>query len=532
MSSALEVLPADALPDEPARACWPRAESRDGAEPPGDASLADGIVLLLVLTIPQRLIGFCRNVLFCRLLEPDQLGEWNLAFNMLLIGAPLIVLGLPGSFGRYVEHYRQRNQLRTFLRRTTAASLLLAATGIGLLALLHEPLSWLIFADRSQTDVFAVALLALAAVVSFNFLVELLTALRQVRAVSLMQLANSLIFAVVAVTLLVTTALGARGILLGYAAACLLTSAAAGWRLRGWITARQEEAPLTQFELWRKLAPFAAWLWVSDLLMNLFSAVDRYMIMHFCCGGPQEAAALVGHYHSSRVVGDLLVGMSIMLGAMVLPYLSHDWESGRRRAVSQRLNLTLKLTAVGMSWLCGLVLVGAPLLFDWALGGKYANGREVLPWMLICCIWFGMILLAKCYLWCAERARLVSCLILTGLLTNAVLNLLWLPRWGLWGAVLATAVSHAVVLVLVFAASRLLGARQDGRVWLACALPACLSLGTGPALALLVAVTWLGVSRGWLFSRREVRDLKTLFTDQWHGLRGRGGHRSSNPWPE
>ncbi len=67
------------------------------------------------MTVAQRLIGFGRGVLFCRWLSPEQLGQWDVAFAFLNLAGPLVVLGLPGSFGRYVEHFRHRGQFRTFL---------------------------------------------------------------------------------------------------------------------------------------------------------------------------------------------------------------------------------------------------------------------------------------------------------------------------------------------------------------------------------------------------------------------------------
>ena len=55
-----------------------------------------------------------------------------MAYSFLLLAAPVVVLGLPGSFGRYLERFRQRGQLRTFLRRATiwTATLVVIATGV------------------------------------------------------------------------------------------------------------------------------------------------------------------------------------------------------------------------------------------------------------------------------------------------------------------------------------------------------------------------------------------------------------------
>lgn len=68
-------------------------------------TIASALMLMLVLTVGQRLIGFVRGILFCRWLTPEELGTWDLAWNFFLLAAPVAVLGIPGSFGRYVEHF-------------------------------------------------------------------------------------------------------------------------------------------------------------------------------------------------------------------------------------------------------------------------------------------------------------------------------------------------------------------------------------------------------------------------------------------
>src|SRR6188474_1997218 len=82
-------------------------------------TLATSVMILLLANIVQRSIGFGRGILFCRWLSPDELGTWEMAYSFLLLAAPIVVLGLPGCFGRYLERFRQRGQFRTFLRRAT-----------------------------------------------------------------------------------------------------------------------------------------------------------------------------------------------------------------------------------------------------------------------------------------------------------------------------------------------------------------------------------------------------------------------------
>ncbi|MEM6329349.1 MAG: hypothetical protein AAF790_03760, partial [Planctomycetota bacterium] len=97
------------------------------------------------MNVLQRSVGFGRSVLLCRWLEPESLGHWEMAFGFLLMAAPLAVLGLPGSFGRYLVRYRERGQLRLFLRRTACWTLLTAALAILVLLANQAAFARLIF---------------------------------------------------------------------------------------------------------------------------------------------------------------------------------------------------------------------------------------------------------------------------------------------------------------------------------------------------------------------------------------------------
>src|SRR5262245_27954272 len=150
-------------------------------------TLADSVLILLVMTVVQRMVGFMRGLLFCRWLEPEQLGQWDVAFGFLSLAAPLAVLGLPGSFGRYAEYYRQRGQLRTFLYRATSASVVLTVCAVAVIGIGRNWFSELIFGDSGQGALVGWIALCTAAVVVNNFLVSLFLSMRLYRVVTGLQ---------------------------------------------------------------------------------------------------------------------------------------------------------------------------------------------------------------------------------------------------------------------------------------------------------------------------------------------------------
>ena len=370
-------------------------------------TLAVGIAVFAVLSILQRMIGFGRSVAFCHLMSVEELGRWSLGFSFLLTAAPLAVLGLPGSFGRYWEYYRQRGQVRGFLRKTLTLTAALAVAFILAVFTFAEVISHGLLGTAEHAAMIRSLAIVLSLVVALNVATELATAMRQPRAVSIVQFVHSSLFAIVSCILLTSTSLAEQGVIVGYGAASAIALAVVIWILRRRVKEITPDTESLDRSLWSRLLPFAAWMWVADALFNLFDTVDRLMIVHFAKSGV-STDALVGQYHSSRVIPILLVAMSAMLATVMLPYLSEDWERGKKKKASSTTLLAIKTCSLLFVSGGAVLLLVAPVLFDTLLRGKYVAGLHVLPFTLVYCIWFGLTVLAQNHLLCAERAKWTS----------------------------------------------------------------------------------------------------------------------------
>lgn len=471
-------------------------------------TLAASVMILLVMSVVQRLVGFTRGVLFCRWLSPEELGRWDMAVGFLYFACPLIVFGLPGSFGRYTEHFRQRGMLKMFLRRATAVTIALVAVGATATWLAAPQLARLVFGSESQAHLVVILAVCLIAVTAGNFISELFTSLRLYRFNSALQFLLSLAFAVISLGLLLFRSPDVSSIIIGCLAAnAVVVLISLPLLRRTWRQLPSDFDSLSKRALWMRVMPFATGVWVVNWLANTFEIVDRYMIVH-CSGLDAEAAlVLVGNYHSARVVPLLFATLAALLGTIILPHLSKDWETGRRDLVCDRLNLTLKLLGFVLAVGATVVLLAAPLLFGIAFDGKYDGGLSVLPLTLTYCVWLGMAYVADRYLWCAERTRLASVSFLIGLVANVGLNLLLLPRYGLYGAVLATTIANLIALLLILGFSRWLGMSIHRGTWLAVGLPLAFCMGPWVSLGVLSVVAAVALSTNLLLYADEKQKL-------------------------
>ena len=489
-------------------------------------SLKFGLMFALVLTALQRIVGLVRGILFCRILPEEQLGQWSLTWSYLMLMAPLAVLGLPGSFNRYVELYRQRGQLKSFLYRIAGISLVMTVSFSILLYLFAGQVSHWLFRDSGQSRLVMVMAVCLILVTAFNFLTSLLEALRQVRLVTVMRFVNGVAFAALAIVFLLQWENGTEAVTIGFAASCFVATLPAIWYFRkNWSIIETSQLPLPQKSMWQRVAPFAAWLWIINLVSNLYEVADRNMLLHLTPGSPTEAQALVGQYHSGRIIPLVLVGLAAMLGGILMSYMTASWERGEKEKVSQQLRWTLKLTGLGFTWIGIAVLVLSPFLFDVVLQGKYNGGLAVLPMTLVYCIWYGLVTVGQDYLWCREKGKWACLAVITGLAINVVLNLFLIPRFGLTGAVWATATSNLFALVALFWINHCFGWKPDRGVLLAAAVPILLLLPVHLALTSTLMISWAGYRFGWMFDERERMEMSTTFNSFLHRFWPRWMHR-------
>jgi O-antigen/teichoic acid export membrane protein len=466
--------------------------------------LAASVAILLLAAVVQRSIGFGRGVLFCRWLSPDELGTWELANSFLLLAAPVVVLGLPGSFGRYLERFRQRGQLRTFLRRASIWTATLTAAAVGLVVIAASQFSELIFGRSDERTLVILLAVSLAAVILHHFLEALFAALRKFSIVSAMHFCQSMLFAALSLGLLWWWRFAAESIVIGYGMSCLASACGAlAWKGRALAAEAAPDGGVAHREFWPPLMRFAIWVWLTNLLFHLFGVIDRYMLLHWSGLENEDALALVGQYHASRIVPLLFLSVADLLASIVLPYLSHDWEAGERGRVSDRLNLVIKMTSLVMMAGGVVVLWAAPLLFHVAFEGRYDEGLAVLPWTLTYCVWYSLLHVAKNYIWCAERVKWSAVPLAAGLVINFALDVVLIPTWGLHGTVVATTVATCSALGVLYWINQRGGMRlQPGMIWLTVA-PAVLSGGAWCATAGLVALAITVPFSKTLFTQEE-----------------------------
>ncbi len=513
-------------------------------------TFATGVMVMLLLNFVQRLVGLLRGLGFCHFLSDVELGQWALINSFFIIGVPIAVLGLPGSFGRFVEYFRSRNQLGEYFRRVAAVSIVGLLVSCSAILTFPQQFTWVLFKESQPYWLVVWMVVTLISVTVFSFVNELVAALREVRAVSLMQFVQSVVFGVVGLVILcidptwtmllpsftiacvLATLPGLLVLITSYrkefsiAPRPLVGSLPVPKRNKKLQTKRKVqhaktdavEKPFNARALWARILPYAVALWVMNLLSNLFEVSDRYMLLHLMSGSEHAGQAMVGQYHCGRILPNLLTSIAMMLGGVLLPFISADWEAAKPQRIAARLRQVMQMVSIGFTLLAIAAMCVAPLLFYYGFSDRYREAEAILPISMSQAIWVSLFIVAQSYLLCIERGKQLAALMIGGLLVNLGLNWILIQQYGLFGAVLATSTANLLTLLILLWRMGRHGCPLGWGTLALCLTPLAVAAGPVVATIALIAIVIVAGRTSWLLSLEDRRQIDSAILPKLNRL--------------
>ena len=185
----------------------------------------------------------------------------------------------------------------------------------------------------------------------------------------------------------------------------------------------------------------------------------------------------------------LMVSVSGIVGGILLPYLSHDWEAGARPAVAAKLNLAIKLLGVAMFAGSALVLLGVAAAVRRRISRQIRRraGDSSLDAHLLHLDGPGA---AGANVFVVRRTGAVAdvCLDRRPDYERRAVPIAACPDSGCMASFGATCAANLVTLVIMFQFNRAFGMRIDGGTWLVILLPLVLGLGQWATLSVTVVL--------------------------------------------
>jgi O-antigen/teichoic acid export membrane protein len=403
--------------------------------------LKKGLLGYLPVNIIQALAGFGSIMIFTRLLNPRDYGAYALAFSVTsliyLAGLTWIEAAMARFYAAEMTEAGRADLYATLYR--TFAVMMFSAPILGgvILAALPLPMELRLAIGAGLASVITRSLLKLAQ--------ERRRAAGEVKGFALIDMVQTGAgFAIGAA--LAFIGLGAAAPLAGAGAAsalCLI------WALPSELSVARKG----RFER-RRLATYAAYgLPVSlSLMMSLaLSTTDRFVL----AGYLNEAT--VGAYHAGYSLSSRTLDvMFIWLGMAGQPACIAALERGGRAALERAaLDQASMMIMIALPASVGLLLVADPLAHAMVGPALADQAAKVTPWIAVSALLCGMTTYYfNTAFTLARRTRLLFLAIAIPAAANLVLVLGLVPRYGLSGALWATAASYGIGMAASIALAR------------------------------------------------------------------------------
>jgi O-antigen/teichoic acid export membrane protein len=164
-------------------------------------------------------------------------------------------------------------------------------------------------------------------------------------------------------------------------------------------------------------------------------------------------------------------------------------------------------------------LSAVPFLFQWGFGNKFELGLAVLGVTLAYAVAHCMYCVARLYLMCDKSVWLINLVVVLSIAVNVGLNLVLLPRFGIYGVAAAGCTSAFTLLMGILCMVRLRGMPLNLVTPGIALLPLSLLCGPVVAIVVLAAVMALAVLSPVLFDAQEKDEARQLADRLWRGGR-------------
>jgi len=189
---------------------------------------------------------------------------------------------------------------------------------------------------------------------------------------------------------------------------------------------------------------------ISLLLSYTLSSADMYLIMGFL-GSESAGQYNAGYNLANRSVDIIFIWLSMAVTPMIISAIENEGIEKSRSMMSDYAGALLWITLPAAT---GIALVAEPagIILGEAVRDEAVN---IMPWIAFAGVLNGMIsYYAHRAFMLSEKTGMFVWALVPPVLVNLGLNMIWIPQYGLVGAVYATLVAYALALVLTLIIGR------------------------------------------------------------------------------
>lgn len=389
---------------------------------------ARGLVLLTILT---------------KMLGAEAYGAWSIILVTIGLLMPFVMLGLPSSMVRFLPAEKERKNLQEgffSILFTILFTGIIFALG---LFFLSDSLATIFLKDVSFAPIIKIASLVVILQALDEANIESFRTFGQIRRYSIITILQTFL-EIGLIWFLISSGFGLAG-----AVIALAISRGAIFLLSLGLIISHIGFSFPHFSVLRPYLAFGLPLVPSVIFEWLIASSDRYMIGFFM------GAAPVGIYSAAYGIGTM-AGVTVYIIVYVLgPTIFKSFDEGKVDEVKSYLAYSLKYFLLfAIPSVFGLSILAKPLLCTLTTPEFISPGIFIIPLVASSMIFEGMRAIYGEGVMLSKHTRIFAIASLVAGLTNIGLNIVFIPRFGVIGAAIATLISYIMVGFIMYYNSR------------------------------------------------------------------------------
>jgi O-antigen/teichoic acid export membrane protein len=398
----------------------------------GIGQFVSGSIVLTLSNVIIKAANFLFLPLYTRYLSSEELGISDLISNLTAFIAPLLIWGFDSAFSAF--YYDEDSDVHRERVFNTAFFFLAASSGmIVFLMLLSPGFSVILFGNEEYKSAIMISLLAIAVSMwSLPFSLSLRMKNRMMQ-YSVVLVTSSLALLFSNVFFVVYVRLGYFSLIVSSLLVNVLQFALF-WRLGG------DHVRIRYFDknLLRKMLVYATPMVPLTVLNWLLSLSDRYIVNYY---HGQDAVGVYGI--GTRFVNVLnVITNSVFVSFTTFAYANKN-EEGAKAQYSRVLDGIYLIIAI-MAWTAGLFGKEVVLLMTTQ---EYAQAYTILPALMFGQVCYAVSTIVGYGIGFAKKTQYFLWSTAAGAVTNILLNLIFIPDWGIQAAATTTFLGYFMVML-------------------------------------------------------------------------------------
>ena len=406
--------------------------------------LIKGAGISIIGLILSKIISYLTTVIIAKT-GSSILGLLNLGLSIVSFIAMISLLGLSGGVLRYVSYYlgkKDKKRIKGVIQGSLKVSLITGIIASILVFIFSSNIAIDIFKKPELVSVLRVFAFMIPLLIATEIFVNIMLSFKKIQYNVIIRDLTERIFRFIIVVLFIYLGFSLSWIALGYVLGSLLTCILFLNLLRRkeFIIFDKKIKPDLDF---KELIIYSLPLILVSLLSLLQKWADIFIL------GFYRSASEIGVYSIAFSTAALLSIVPTALMSLFAPIATSLYASNKKNDIKKINNFVTKwIFTFNLPFLLILIFFSKNLL-QLVFGNEYLSG-----YLALIILGFSYLLLSLTHIYSnnlliIKKTKLLSILVLISTLSNIILNILLVPRYGINGAAISTLVATVIFLILV-----------------------------------------------------------------------------------